>query len=388
MRKMGMYIHIPFCKSKCDYCDFSSWAGKEKLIPEYMKWLKVELAEVANGIMQDVTAKKTENIEIRKIYIGGGTPSSIDSKYILEMLTQIRKQYRLADSTEITIEINPGTICEKKLQDYQKAGINRISIGLQSTHNHHLQNIGRIHTFEDFLYTYELARKCGFNNINVDLIIGLPQETIGEVKEDIEKIAALQPEHISVYSLILEEGTKLYQKKQQNKISLPTEEEERAMYWLVKNNLEQHGYRHYEISNFAKAGFESKHNLDCWSQKEYIGFGAAAHSYTEGCRYANIDNIETYIQNYQNQKEEDNIIIHEKQDKTSMAKEFILLGLRTIYGCEFKDFEEKFGYDLKKGFQTELQKLEKQGLIEINQSGIRLSSKGLDLANLVWEEFV
>ena len=205
-----------------------------------------------------------------------------------------------------------------------------------------------------------------------------------DVKEDLERIISINPEHVSVYSLILEEGTKLYQQK----VELPSEDEERKMYWLVKDMLEKSGYEHYEISNFAKSGYESKHNLDCWNQKEYIGFGSAAHSYTDGCRYSNVSDVEEYIKNWQESKVENNFVIHEKQDKTAMAKEFILLSLRTIQGCNLKEFEEKFGYELKKGFREELSKLEKEGLLEVGEEWLRLSSKGLDLANQVWEEFV
>ena len=228
----------------------------------------------------------------------------------------------------------------------------------------------------------------GFKNINVDCMIGLPKQSFDEVKQIIEELIRLNPEHISVYSLIIEEGTRLDKMLREKVLELPCEELERIMYWYAKKTLEANNYNHYEISNFAKKGFESKHNLDCWNQKEYIGFGVSAHSYTNQCRYSNISNIMQYILNYKNNKQEDNIIIHEIQNKTSMAKEFIILSLRTIQGCSKENFYKKFGYDLEKGFSNKIEKLKLQGLIEINENSIILTEKGIDYANLVWEEFV
>ena len=244
-----------------------------------------------------------------------------------------------------------------------------------------LKEIGRIHNFKQFLETYNLARKVGFKNINVDLMIGLPNQTISDVKNDLKEIISLSPEHISVYSLILEEGTKLEQRLKTKELILPTKDEERKMYWQVKNTLEKCGYMHYEISNFAKKGYESKHNLDCWEQKEYIGVGLAAHSYINKTRYSNTDNMQKYL----NQNER---IIHEEQNKETQEKEYMLLGLRKIKGVDIQKFKNKFIDNPIYLYREELNKLYKNNLIEIDKKYIKLTKKGIDLANLVWEEFV
>ena len=217
---------------------------------------------------------------VKTIYIGGGTPSYIDSKYTKEIIEEIKTNFKVSKDTEVTIEINPGTVDKQKLLDYMKSGINRVSIGLQSTDDDILRKIGRIHKYDDFLQTYNMAREVGFKNINVDLMLALPGQTVPKLKQGLKQIIALKPEHISLYSLILEEGTVLNKKVQNKEIELPDEDDERKMYWETKRILEEAGYIHYEISNFAKKGYESKHNLDCWNQKEYMGFGASAHSYT------------------------------------------------------------------------------------------------------------
>ena len=303
-KNIGVYIHIPFCKKKCEYCDFKSYAGKESIIDDYIKWLKYEIKDVGEENKLDYENKRDQLFIVKTIYIGGGTPSAIDSKYILQILDTVKENYTIADDVEITIEINPGTINKEKMSDYKNSGINRLSIGLQETHDNLLKAIGRIHSFEDFLNTYHLAREQEFKNINVDLMLGLPHQSIRDLEESLDTIINLNPEHISVYSLIIEEETPFYEKLMNNQLTLPTDEIERQMYWLTKKKLENAGYIHYEISNFAKKGYESKHNLSCWNQEEYIGFGVAAHSYTNNVRYSNIDSIEKYISNYKNGNEE------------------------------------------------------------------------------------
>ena len=282
---------------------------------------------------------------------------------------------------ENTIEVNPGTITEEKLQEYFNVGINRLSIGLQSTCDRLLNEIGRIHNFNQFLETYNLARKIGFKNINVDLMIGLPNQTISNVEESIKQILNLKPEHISVYSLILEEGTKMYEMVNSGEITVPPEELERKMYWKVKNILEICGYEHYEISNFAKKGYKSKHNTACWEQKEYIGLGLGAHSYLNGVRYSNSENMEEYIQ--ANKR-----TIHEEQDEEAKMKEYMLLGLRKLEGVNIQEFKNKFIQNPIYLYMVELNKLFEDKLIEVDTEYIKLTKKGIDLANLVWEEFV
>jgi len=373
MKEIGIYVHIPFCKSKCAYCDFLSYEGKSERIEEYIEQLKNEI--------EHVSKEKLQECEIDTIYIGGGTPSYINEQDIEEIINELKKLLNIKQNAEITIEVNPGTVSLQKLEKYYNVGINRLSIGLQSTNNNLLKTIGRIHTYEKFEETYNFARSAGFKNINVDLMIGLPNETIKNVENDLKNIINKSPEHISVYSLILEEGTKLEQMINSNKLKLPSEKSERKMYWLVKTKLEEAGYAHYEISNFAKQGYASKHNLNCWNQKEYIGFGANAHSYFESTRYSNADSLEEYLKS-------DEKIIHEVQNKESQMKEFMLLGLRKIEGIRISEFKEKFVVNPIYEYRDILNKLVNKDLIEVDIDSIYLSQKGIDLANIVWEEFV
>ena len=373
--EIGIYVHIPFCKKKCDYCDFISYCDKGMLISDYIE-----------SVIKEIESQNIQS-KITTVYIGGGTPSYIDSKYIIKILEKI-KEKNISEDAEITIEVNPGTVTEKKLKDYINCGINRLSIGLQSTKDEILKEIGRIHEYADFLNTYNMAKKIGFNNMNVDLMIGLPNQKIIDIKESLEKILELNPNHISVYSLILEEGTSLFKKVEDGVLKIPDEELERNMYWYVKNTLELNGYKHYEISNFAKEGYESKHNLNCWNQKEYIGIGCAAHSYKNITRYSNTENIEEYINNIHKKCFEKNRIIHEVQTEEDARKEFMLLGLRKVDGVKINDFKNKFGDNPIYLYRNQLDKLSKENLIIVDNDNIRLSNRGIDLANLVWEEFI
>ena len=373
--EIGIYVHIPFCKKKCDYCDFISYCDKGMLISDYIE-----------SVIKEIESQNIQS-KITTVYIGGGTPSYIDSKYIIKILEKI-KEKNISEDAEITIEVNPGTVTEKKLKDYINCGINRLSIGLQSTKDEILKEIGRIHEYADFLNTYNMAKKIGFNNMNVDLMIGLPNQKIIDIKESLEKILELNPNHISVYSLILEEGTSLFKKVEDGVLKIPDEELERNMYWYVKNTLELNGYKHYEISNFAKEGYESKHNLNCWNQKEYIGIGCAAHSYKNITRYSNTENIEEYINNIHKKCFEKNRIIHEVQTEEDARKEFMLLGLRKVDGVKINEFKNKFGDNPIYLYRNQLDKLSKENLIIVDNDDIRLSNRGIDLANLVWEEFI
>ena len=373
--QIGIYVHIPFCKQKCYYCDFVSYCNKNDLIEKYIQAVKKEIQS------QEIRT------EINTIYIGGGTPSYIDAKYIKEILEKIKTK-NVSKEAEITIEVNPGTVTLEKLKKYKNCGINRLSIGLQSTQDNLLKMIGRIHNFEQFLETYQMAREVGFKNINVDLMLGLPNQKISDLKESLEKVLELEPEHISVYSLIVEENTPIFDKIEKNELILPKEEIERNMYWYVKDTLELNGFHHYEISNFAKKGFESKHNLDCWEQQEYIGFGVAAHSYVDNVRYSNTENLEKYIENIDLRIPENNRTIHEVQNEDDKKKEYMLLGLRKIDGIKIGDFKNIFGENPIYLYRNELSKLSEEGLIEIDEDVIKLTNKGIDLANLVWEEFV
>ena len=369
-KEIGVYVHIPFCKRKCYYCDFISFCEKDELQEKYINTVIQEIEDFFN---------LNKNVKIKTIYIGGGTPSFIDGKYIEKIMNTFNKE----GVVEATIEVNPGSASLEKLKKYKECGINRLSIGLQSTEDRLLKKIGRIHNYNDFLATYNLAREVGFDNINVDLMIGLPGQTIEDVKSSLNKVINLNQSHISVYSLIVEENTIIYNLIEQNKIVLPDEELERNMYWYVKNYLELGGYEHYEISNFAKNGKKSLHNLDCWNQKEYVGFGASAHSYLNRKRFCNIGVLEEYIKDFKNTKE-----VQEVQSFYETKQEYMLLGLRKIKGVCISDFKNKFGENPIFLFKNELNKLIEEDLLEITTNNIKLTNKGLNFANLVWEEFV
>ena len=285
MKEIGIYIHIPFCKSKCNYCDFNSFAKKDDCIDNYINAVKQEIEEYA---------KNNKDILVKTIYIGGGTPSYIKEKYMEELIETIKQNLEIVSNAEITIEANPGTVNKRKLECYYKIGINRLSIGLQSVNDKLLKLLGRIHDFEDFLETVRLANTVGFSNINADCMIGLPNQNIYDVEETLNVLIDLKLTHISVYSLIVEPNTTLENKINSGELKLPDEEIERYMYWFAKRKLEENGYLHYEISNFARPLYRSKHNLDCWNQKEYKGFGVSASSYENGVRYTNIADMKLY----------------------------------------------------------------------------------------------
>lgn len=374
-KELGIYIHIPFCKQKCYYCDFISFANKNEKQEQYIKAIKKE-----------IDTYEFEKYNVTTIYIGGGTPSYIESKYIVELIEKLKSKLTnnetKFDKMEITIEVNPGTVTKQKLQDFKSCGINRLSIGLQTTNNNLLKQIGRIHTYEEFLETYNWAKEVGFENINVDLMLGLPNQTIKDLKNSLKKVIRLGATHISVYSLIVEEGTLISKLLDEEKIELPSEETEREMYWYVKNTLELNGYKHYEISNFAKENKYSKHNMNCWKQEEYIGLGVAAHSYLNDTRFSNANNIEDYINNVENKEIEEIQTLGDKQN------EFMLLGLRMLDGVDIASFKQKFGQNPIYLYRDRLNKLVEDGLVVIDLNHIKLTNKGLDLANLVFEEFI
>lgn len=381
MKNIGIYIHIPFCKQKCKYCDFVSFKCNESKYEDYFNC-------VIKEIVDQVAEVKEHNEQIDTIYIGGGTPSVVPTDYIVSILNAIFDNYLVCKDAERTIEINPGTVDEEKLREYKEIGINRVSIGLQSTNDELLKMLGRIHTYSEFEDVYEMVRRVGFDNINVDLMIGLPNQTLDDVEDSLSRIIEKNPEHVSVYSLILEEETQLFDLVNEGKLELPSEDLEREMYWKVKEVLEKNGYNHYEISNFAKSGYESKHNSNCWNQHEYLGFGLAAHSYYDEMRYSNITNLNQYIENIKNNQSVYNVIFHEKQSKEDMMKEYMLLGLRKIDGLKISEFKEKFVDNPVYIFRNQLNKLVNENLVEITENNIKLTNKGIDLANQVWMEFV
>ena len=385
MNLIGLYIHIPFCKQKCKYCDFISFEKCEaQIMNEYIDALISEIKYKANDLkLQD------NRYLIKTIYIGGGTPSIIDEKYIYKILDIIYDNFEIMNNCEISIEVNPGTVDEEKLKTYKAAGINRLSIGLQTSNDELLKQLGRIHDYKKYVQTVELAKKVGFDNINTDIMIGIPNQTIYDVEDTLNKLLELDISHISVYSLILEEGTELTRLVNLNKLSLPDEEIERYMYWFAKRKLEDNGYIHYEISNFAKPSFRCQHNIDCWNQKEYLGIGLNAASYMNNMRYKNVSNLRQYISNVENNKWQANTIIEEKQTKRDKMNEFIILGLRMTKGVSLDSFEKKFQENLSDVYWNSIMNLIKQNLVVIDDDRyLKLTKKGLDLANQVWEAFL
>lgn len=381
IKKIGIYIHIPFCFSKCFYCDFVSFSNiKEDIIEKYI-----------NALIKQI---KNENVDkkmilVDTIYIGGGTPSYINEKYIKEILDTIYLKFNLTKDSEITIEGNPESLNKEKMEKYKSCGINRISIGLQSTNDEMLKKIGRPHTYKKFLDVYNIAKKLF--RTNVDLIFALPDETILDLKKDIKNIISLNPDSISLYSLILEDNTKLKFLFDKGKINLPDEDTERSMQKLIYKDLEQNRYIRYEISNFSKPDKYSRHNTNTWLQHEYLGFGLNASSYFNGIRYKTTSDLNKYL-NTINEKSEDIIIIEEIQSKEDIMKEHIYLGLR-MRSYDTESFYNKFDIKCEDKFQKELNEIKNLGLIDIKEKGngfhlISLNEKGLDLANIVLMYFI
>lgn len=380
MEELGIYVHIPFCKRKCSYCDFKSFSNIDEI--NQKKYVDALIKEIQNS-------QNTNKYIVTTIYIGGGTPSFINETYIKDILQAIYKKWEIKNDVEITIEVNPGTITKEKLEAYKNMGINRLSIGLQSTNNYLLNKIGRIHSYEEFIENYILARKIGFENINIDLMLALPEQNMEDLMQSVKKVINLNPEHISIYSLILEENTELWKKVKNKEENLVEDDLEREMYWKSKKAFEAAGYIHYEISNYAKPGFESKHNKNCWSQKQYLGFGIAAHSYFKGKRFYNVEDLNKYITNIEKNEFKNNIIIEEEnRTKEDIAKEYMMLGLRKIEGVSISEFQRKFELNPLFYFRFEISKLQEMDLIEVDLDNIRLTKKGLDLANIVFEEFI
>lgn len=381
MNNLGIYIHIPFCVKKCDYCDFLSAPSDEKTMYAYVDSLKNEIK---------LHKEKMQEYLVDTVFIGGGTPSILDAEWIKEILDRLRTNCNLTEDAEITIECNPGTVTREKLEGYRDAGINRLSFGLQSTNNKELKLIGRIHTYEDFLESYHLARESGFSNINIDLMSALPGQTIESYEETLEKIIKLNPEHISAYSLILEEGTILKNRVEialkEGQNILPNEDDERKMYHLTKATLEKAGYIQYEISNYAKKGYECKHNIGYWKRKEYLGFGIGAASLYKDTRYSNIRDLKQYINSSVGVESiRENLEILSERDQMA---EFMFLGLRMMEGISIKTFKKKFGISWETTYGNKTEKLFLQGLLEKKGEKIQLTKRGIDVSNYVMAEFL
>lgn len=379
---IGIYIHIPFCKKKCFYCDFVSYENKENLIQEYIDAVCLEILQNAEILSE---------YNISTIYFGGGTPSLIKAEYIEKILKTLKLFVTdEKEIKEITIEINPNSASLDKLEKYYNLGINRLSIGLQSTHDKILRNIGRLHTFNDFKDVLKNANAVGFKNISVDLIYPLPGLNLSGFKETLNSVIKLKDEfnikHISVYNLEVHENTRLDFLLKEGFVSLCNEDEEYKMREELNKRLQDNGFVKYEISNYAYPGFESKHNLCYWNQEKYIGFGVNASSFFNLKRYRNTSNIDKYIDGIKNNK---NIVVEtEELDKLSLMKEYIILKLRLSKGVEISEFKQKFGTDIFDIFNTEFNSLKKDNLVNITSKNISLTSRGEEVANIVWEMFV
>ncbi len=383
---MELYVHIPFCVKKCNYCDFLSMPADDTVKKQYVQALKNEIGYYAESLPE----------KLETIYFGGGTPSVLMPEQLTELLDLIRSKFDVCPDAEITIEINPATMEYNGLHKLRKAGFNRLSIGLQSVQNDKLLLLGRIHTYEQFLHIYSDARKAGFQNINIDCMSALPGQFLEEYTEGLHNIISLNPEHISSYSLILEENTPFYEQYANHKELLPDEETDRAMYHETKRILQAAGYYRYEISNYAKAGFESKHNSGYWERVPYLGVGLGASSFIRGYRTRNIGDLKQYISLWTLTKEPVNEDLYQQYDeieqisKEDAMAEFFFLGLRMSRGVSLQQFEAQFGCSAFERFSKELQELEKEKLILVdrNQDRIALTEFGMDVSNWVFEKFI
>lgn len=360
---MEIYVHIPFCERKCDYCDFVSFSCSEETHARYFAKLKEEI----------INRRETVGaLPVVSCFFGGGTPSVPKASYITDILKLLKEQFPFEADAEITIEVNPHSGSKEKLLAYKKAGFNRVSIGLQSADDMELRVLSRLHNYEQFLETYNAAREAGFDNINIDLMSAIPTQTMESYKRTLEKVIALRPEHISAYSLILEEGT-LFFERYRDAHDLPDEDTEREMYYMTKDVLKKAGYERYEISNYSLKGYECRHNLGYWRRVPYLGFGIAAAGLLNETRYQMHSDLKRYLEGDFSTEEE----ILSKED---IMSEFMFLGLRCVAGIEKKKFEECFGTDIYSVYKEEIEKLKKEGLLD-DSGNVLLTDKGMDLAN-------
>ena len=382
-RELGIYIHVPFCVRKCNYCDFLSAPAGSEMQEKYVKELILEIRQFPE--------EEKKKYIVRSVFLGGGTPSVLIAKWIKEILDAVYEEFEMDPDAEITIECNPGTLMRQKLHFYKEAGINRLSLGLQSAKDSELMELGRIHTFAQFVETFEGARAEGFENINVDLMSSLPGQTLSSWRQTLRMVLAMKPEHISAYSLIVEPGTPFYEKygeadelRAQGKEQslLPSEETDRAMYEETKNILQAAGMERYEISNYSLPGRESVHNSGYWQRREYLGFGLGASSQTGHERWKNTEIMEEYLSGDHGRREEE--VLSEKDE---MA-ETMFLGLRMMRGVSLENFRKRFGKDLLSVYEAQVDKLIREGLLQMSGGYLALTEHGIDISNAVFAEFI
>ena len=379
-RKLELYIHIPFCERKCRYCDFLSAPADETTRRAYV-----------NQLIEEIRAQATvyPDYQISTVFLGGGTPSCLSGQQILNILSAVYESFAVDSDAEITIECNPGTLDAGKLEYFREAGINRVSLGLQSADNEELQLLGRIHTYEDFLQSFQLLREAGFRNINVDLMSAIPHQSVEGWRNTLRKVLMLKPEHISAYSLILEPGTPFYDEysTKEGQEELPDEDSEREMYALTKALLSQHGYHRYEISNYARPGFECRHNIGYWTGAEYLGVGLGASSMMVNHRFHSETDLQKYLEV---RMHEDLTPLFQDVEALSLEdrmEEFMYLGLRMTEGVSGSDFMHTFGFNMFDVFAGPIRKNTVLKLLEVKLPTVRLTDKGTDLANRVFADF-
>ncbi|MEG0932763.1 MAG: radical SAM family heme chaperone HemW [Lachnospiraceae bacterium] len=385
--ELELYIHIPFCVKKCAYCDFLSAPADKNQQVEYVKALQEEMKSYQ---------KTAEAYIVTSVFFGGGTPSILDPSLMKDMMRTLYSIFEMKEEAEITIEINPGTVTKEKLEVYKEIGVNRISIGLQSTQDAELKLLGRIHSYETFLQTYKLVRHLGFENINIDLISAIPGQSCASWVQTITTVAQLNPEHISAYSLIIEEGTPFYDQYggdtlenkglEQDVPPLPNEEDERQMYEDTRRILHTYGYHRYEVSNYAKAGYECRHNLGYWRRTPYLGFGIGAASLLGHVRFANGSDIQKYIQTYLHQETTEELVLLERADHEVLTakeerEETIFLGLRTMEGIELTD-------EIREHYLPIIHKFMESECMEIKENRLMLTEKGISVSNYILSEFL
>ena len=383
------YVHIPFCISKCSYCDFCSFPGlPEETMAAYAVALEQEIIATArHASRQNIIAP------LRTVFFGGGTPTVLPTEMLTKLFKTLRRSFGLEKDGEFTLEANPGTVTKTSLEQLFEAGFNRLSFGLQAVQPHLLKRLGRIHTFGDFTESVNRARAAGFTSINADIMFGLPEQTLADVEETVNRLLQLPIDHVSFYSLSLEDGTPLKSVCESSPGLLPDDETERQQYHRIIQLLESAGFIHYEISNSARPGRACRHNLVYWQARSYYGFGASAHSFTQGIRRANTVDLTGYLSAWQPGstrpvRSRSACTELETVDRNSAMKEMLLLGLRLLDGVSAEAFSSRFGCSMTENFGSEIKRLVKRGLLSSDQEGIRLTTSGLDLANQVFMEFV
>ncbi len=372
-KNISLYIHIPFCVRKCLYCDFPSFALPESCYEDYVKVLCREIEEYAADF---------RGMKVRTIFFGGGTPSVLPPRLLGRIMDTIMSKFDVDSDAEISVETNPGTLDMKKLTEMKSMYFNRLSMGLQAWQDRLLKKIGRIHTADVFETNYLQARDAGFKNINVDLMFALPTQSLDDWQETLEKIIRLAPEHISAYSLIIEEGTPFFDMYERGVIKETDEGLDRNMYYLAKEMLSDKGYGRYEISNFAKSGYECRHNIVYWRTEEYRGFGLGAHSYVNGERFHNTCDFKRYTA-FEGLNEEREILTEEEKQE-----EFMFMGLRMAEGVSENVFKERFSKSIYDVYGGEIRELTREKLLIPDKGRLYLSDRGIDVSNQVFEKFI